>query len=761
MPHTQFLNLGQHIKRNIVNSQQIDNDLDNFIGNKNLANYPNIKKWIKTVVRNYIYQKLDTVIINDKELLPVESLELVNSKKILPPYDLIELSATFFDSISHTIDYLKSSFDNTKDLSRISWEQSQINAQVWLEERLRKLSTEEDVDNVITMKEIEKDGQYYRWVNIRSHKGLQRESKLMSHCIETYWDIDYPETKVIAQESPYYSLRDKNNKPIVTLFRETDSKMVKSFTESNPTPKEYDFIIGEIKEKGNTPLSNKNRELVDIFLEGRIIGMSQIEQTSSNYYHLYDTFKGIGPIQSINNIINEGHKFHCHTPLEIENFENDFPREKLLNIGNWKKLVINNKDNFVSLNAQEIHLSDMNSRGCVLLTSNLYLNNITNSAIALGLFSLNNVKSPETIRNFENIHNVDITLLNEESINTYYCFKNCSNVNVVSKAIHKLNTTPVAINIIKIDSTNININLPNYKNIIEIEPSGKYRFVKNIEDTVIIGEQYIPYTGNLETRNNFFIEMLSGYLQTQAKFNENDKLFSNFIKQLEVKIDSNYSVFKEDIFYINSKKYATDLSSGLCKILRSPNEFLRVLYQQNDPNLYKDYKDFIGNNSYEILSENLLEKFSPSATIIQNMHNKIMTALYNSRSLLVNVLNDPEDNFSQYMDTLISQDKENLGHARKTKLFLYMFKNEIVNQAIINYKEDNSTNHRFAFAEQRLTRSNCKRWVDFLQQRYLCPINKNEAVDILASPLDNNALLNKLFYLEQPQMTPTKLKKKI
>lgn len=761
MPHTNFLSLGKSLIRNIVNSNQIDNELSNFITSKNLDSFPNIKKWVKTVVRNYILQKLEIKTIVDKDRLPSEILEVVNKKNIQPPYHIVELPPSFIESISHTVDYLKSSFEISKDLSRISWSQSQINAKVWLEERLRNLSTQEDFENVVTIKEFSKDGDDYRWVNIRSHKALQRESKLMSHCIETYWELDYPETDVIKQETPYYSLRNKNNKPIVTLFRETEPKMVKSFSNSNPTGKEYDFIIGEIKEKGNTLLSNRNRELVDIFLEGKIIGMSKSEQISSNYYHVYDSLKSKLPIQSINNIINEGYKFHCHAPLEIENFENDFSREKLLNIGNWQKLVINNKDSFVSLNAHEIHLSDINNRGVVLLTPNVYLKNINNSAIALGISSISNFKSHEIIRNFENVHNVDITLLSEESINTYYCFKNCSNINIVSKAIHKLNTIPVAINIIKIDSTDINMNLPNDKNIIEVDPSEKYRFVTNIEDTIITGEKYIPYTGSLETRNNFFIKMLYGYLQAQAKFNENDKLFSSFIKQLEVKIDSSYCVVKEDIFYMNYKNYAKDIGSGLCKILQSPTEFLRNLYEQNDEDLYKDYKNFIANNSYEILSENLLGKFLPSVTIIQNMHNKIITALYNSRPLLINVLNDPEDNFRQYIDSLISQDRENLGHTRKTKLFLYMLKNEIVNQAIINYKEDNSTNHRFAFTEQRLTRSNCKKWVDFLQERCLCPINKNEAVDILASPLDNNILLNELFNTKNLHMTPTRLQKKI
>lgn len=746
MPHTNFLSLGKSLIRNIVNSNQIDNELSNFITSKNLDSFPNIKKWVKTVVRNYILQKLEIKTIVDKDRLPSEILEVVNKKNIQPPYHIVELPPSFIESISHTVDYLKSSFEISKDLSRISWSQSQINAKVWLEERLRNLSTQEDFENVVTIKEFSKDGDDYRWVNIRSHKALQRESKLMSHCIETYWELDYPKEVLVQKESPYYSLRDKNNKSIVTLFREFKNENIQ-----NEVTGLYDFFIGEIKEKGNAPLSNKNRDLVDILLEGKKIGIHNNEQTNSQYYHTNDSTvpnsKKVGPIKSINYIIKHGLKFYCLKPLNIENFENDFSKESLYSIGPWKKLEITGKDNFTFLSAIEIEASNIFNRGVIFITSKLFFKNADNVQIAL--ISNKHGDSDDNVRIFENISNAKITLLVPELTDTYYIFKNCHNIEVASKNLNKLDNSKIQLNVIKIDSTDINIELLKLsysKNELELNANNQYSFSIKDDDTFLVGNQNNQQCSNMALRNKFFTKVINKFLTLNLKNYEDNRIVYNFVSQLHIEI---INTFSNDItlFNINDKSMRHNTEFILNNFLRNTDATVEKIYDGMDLDTFKNYKNFVIKNAYDILKNDLLDKFPSSENIISAMSQHFQSMIIESRPLLIKTLIGQEDNFSKYVSTIFFTENKMLEDMSANKLLIYMLKNELVNEANNNYHPDNMTNYRFAFTENRLTKSNCSRWFDFLSPKLFDESHKKEIVELFIESYDNNILLAKLIQL--------------
>ena len=51
----------------------------------------------------------------------------------------------------------------------------------------------------------------FKWVMVFSQKALEREGKLMSHCVGSYCDL------VKSGHSKIYSLRDKKNEPHCTV----------------------------------------------------------------------------------------------------------------------------------------------------------------------------------------------------------------------------------------------------------------------------------------------------------------------------------------------------------------------------------------------------------------------------------------------------------------------------------------------------------------------------------------------------------------
>lgn len=245
--------------RNIINTNEILFFLNEISQSKQLDNYPNIKKWLFSNARKHILnnEPLDENInIQDKP----EILEHIIQYNIKSPVHFLKLDHTLKDKINHVLDFLKSDYGRDKDVSKISFPQSIASAKKWLEIKLKQLSNEEDYINTKPFLDVKDlDGKNYTWVTIHSKKGLDRESKLMSHCIESFWQEHYQDHEVAYSESPFYSLRDENNKPVLTAYilREDCNNI-------------SHFQIYEVKERFNELLSINHiqsiKSLIDFFL---------------------------------------------------------------------------------------------------------------------------------------------------------------------------------------------------------------------------------------------------------------------------------------------------------------------------------------------------------------------------------------------------------------------------------------------------------------------------------------------------------------
>lgn len=402
MEKNSFINIAPI--RNIINQEEIKGIIQNIIQNKHLDQFPHIQSWVTNNVRKYWINHAP-IIEQNFDSLKKEMQVFIQEKNIQAPYHLLQINEEEINSIKHILDYVLDEFKSPKDLSRLSIPQAKINTNNWLENKIKRLSDEEDPEYVIPVVNVTVDHKNYTWVNLRAHKALKRESKMMNHCIETYWDSLY-KTENIQEASHFYSLRDENNKPVIS-----------SYMASLSDPKREDFIfidIFEVKEKNNDLLSHQFRnafiELIQSLQKKEF--SIKIEDESILCKYDYQTNK----LMSVNNFIEQGQKFDNYAkPFEYSDFNEYFENDKLLATCSFNELNIKDRE----LNEQ--HYS----------AKKIILSNIKASKINLeGEFII-----------LDNIKNCDINIKLNEATHTVSIFgshlDNCRiNTNLSSKTVH-------------------------------------------------------------------------------------------------------------------------------------------------------------------------------------------------------------------------------------------------------------------------------------------------------------------------------------
>lgn len=368
-----FLNIAPI--RNIINQKEIQDIVEELIQIKKLKEFPHIQSWVRKNVRKYWINHAP-IIEQDFHNLDKENQLFIQEKNIQAPYHLVQINEEEIDNIKHMLDYVLDEFKSPKDLSRLSIPQAKINTNHWLENKIKKLSDEEDPEYVIPTLNVKVDGKEYTWVNIRSHKALKRESKLMNHCVETYWD-SYYKTENTQNPSHFYSLRDENNKPIVTAYL--------SVLSSDKSP-DFNFIdILEVKEKNNDFLSHQFRNsFVELFQSlQKKESVIKIEDDSILCKKDYETNK----IISVNDFINQGKKFNNYNePFEFSDFNEYFEKDKLFISCTFNELNIQDRDlNEQHYSAKKITLSNIKANKIYLEGQFIVLNNLSNCEINIQL----------------------------------------------------------------------------------------------------------------------------------------------------------------------------------------------------------------------------------------------------------------------------------------------------------------------------------------------------------------------------------------
>lgn len=230
------------IARNIVNLQDIDTFISFIILDQNIQKQE-IKIWLNKSLKDYIKNELQTV----KPVTTVKKNDPEWLKKSVEDGTALKVNFNrgFKNQIFHIIDYFNSlpPVELTK-IVKIPFKIAIDKSKEWLQQLHEQSSIEEDFEGIETVRSY-KEG--YSWVRVESGKALNREGKLMRHCVGSY------AAKVSSKQCVIYSLRDPNNKPHCTV------EIIKN-------------TVNQIKGFANGPIVEKYIKFVKDFIEKPIDG---------------------------------------------------------------------------------------------------------------------------------------------------------------------------------------------------------------------------------------------------------------------------------------------------------------------------------------------------------------------------------------------------------------------------------------------------------------------------------------------------------
>ncbi len=148
-------------------------------------------------------------------------------------------------------DETKTKLNRIKGASSIN--QMSAMADAYFREKNKKLSGEEDWDGIEEVIAYE-DG--HKWLRLTSKKALQREGKLMDHCVASYWE------RVSINQYRVYSLRDNDNMPLATIGAHKIEMMYRYIR--LPRDERPDkWIIDQIQGPGNSNVDRKYASEID------------------------------------------------------------------------------------------------------------------------------------------------------------------------------------------------------------------------------------------------------------------------------------------------------------------------------------------------------------------------------------------------------------------------------------------------------------------------------------------------------------------
>jgi acetyltransferase-like isoleucine patch superfamily enzyme len=238
------------LERNIYNLDTIDQfivDLSQTVNN------PNVVKWLKSNLKNYLINKYDNVQLVTQ--LPKNAP--LWAKKSTELYQ-ITITREFKDKIHHVVDYLRTL---PGDISRISVLDAISKSEEWTRQLIKKASSDEDSSDVKLIKKYP-NGMF--WVRLLTKQALEREGKLMGHCVGGYCDY------VISEQIIIYSLRDTSNNPHVTIEqRENTIYQIKGHSNKEVVPKYHKYVIDFIN-SGNYDEVRDTLNINMIFIDSKL-----------------------------------------------------------------------------------------------------------------------------------------------------------------------------------------------------------------------------------------------------------------------------------------------------------------------------------------------------------------------------------------------------------------------------------------------------------------------------------------------------------
>lgn len=231
--------------RNIVNQEEFSTFLDNLIKDRRVEK-PQITLWITTQLKKYLQNDYSDVtkVTELKEEYPDWLKDSIkNGTALKLNFDDID----FTNDCNHIIDYFNSlDEDELNKISKIPFLVAKSKAEKWLNELIEKSDSRENINGIEVVRKY-KDG--FSWVRVFSQQSLNREGKLMRHCVGSYYE------EVSNDNCIIYSLRTEENIPKCTV------EVIKN-------------TINQIKGFANGPISEKYVKYVKNFIKTPIEGNS-------------------------------------------------------------------------------------------------------------------------------------------------------------------------------------------------------------------------------------------------------------------------------------------------------------------------------------------------------------------------------------------------------------------------------------------------------------------------------------------------------
>jgi len=238
------------LERNIINIPFIDAFIKSYIkdiqGNVNVNNSKYIR-WAESNLKNYLIREHPTIsrvyYIEPGRMQPWMRKAMERGDTL---YE-VNITGEFFQQIYHVLDYFRANPD--LNISRMSVPEAIRQSERWTEELNKKASSAEDKTG---LEEVRKYPDGFRWVKVTSAQSLDREGKLMKHCVGSYCN------QVSSGSTIIYSLRDKKNEPHCTVEVQSNK-------------------VNQIKGKANGPVDNKYIKYVQDFITTPVVGKQYTE----------------------------------------------------------------------------------------------------------------------------------------------------------------------------------------------------------------------------------------------------------------------------------------------------------------------------------------------------------------------------------------------------------------------------------------------------------------------------------------------------
>lgn len=255
------------IEYNIYNQDELKEYLEDFA--KEVSS-PEAKSW-------FMKQAKKAIINSSEQMHPTRELDFssapewaqkafqANDLYSFVPYGMISIR------LSHIMDWFKWLEENNprelKKLTKLTLDVAIDKSEEWVEQLNKKVSDEEDAEGLV---EIMKFKSGFRIVKLTTSSCLNREGKLMVHCVGSY-------AHQLERGTEIYSLRDPQNNPHATIEVKNQNEITQIKGKQNKPPiNKYAKYIIDFINKSNFKVLHDLENIGLVNIDGKIYDINNL-----------------------------------------------------------------------------------------------------------------------------------------------------------------------------------------------------------------------------------------------------------------------------------------------------------------------------------------------------------------------------------------------------------------------------------------------------------------------------------------------------